>query len=137
MPIEQCAKLNPGIGESHYCAFDDPNYRSDACQGDSGGPLQLFPSGSFLATVIGIVSYGSNGCPGILPDVYARVGFYLDWIQSHVWPEETPMKELEREVGKVNLVDSGSFMSSIWVKYKESYIIKSSIVYNDTTMMAN
>lgn len=67
------------------CAYD-PKAASDACQGDSGGPLQMFESKSLaIATVVGVVSFGAS-CGTELPGVYTRVAFYIDWIESIVWP---------------------------------------------------
>ena len=53
---------------------------SDSCRGDSGGPL-LDLTGN-QATVIGIVSFGTNKCDSSIPGVYSRVSAYLDWIRN-------------------------------------------------------
>lgn len=75
-----------GISESQYCAYD-PEEERDSCQGDSGGPLQYYPdSNSSIATVVGIVSFGVT-CGTKLPSVYTRVAYYIDWIESIVWPD--------------------------------------------------
>lgn len=64
----------------------DPLARNDSCLGDSGGPLQYFADkDSGIATVLGIVSVGFS-CATALPSLYTRVAFYLDWIESIVWP---------------------------------------------------
>lgn len=93
MPIAECSRLlNEGrtnlsslnITNGQYCAYD-PNAQNDSCQGDSGGPLQVFPENSRISTAVGIVSYGIS-CGTKLPAVYTRIGFYVDWIESHVWP---------------------------------------------------
>ncbi|XP_042295907.1 gilatoxin-like [Sceloporus undulatus] len=56
----------------------------DSCRGDSGGPLIC---GDVLQ---GIVSLGGYPCAQPLePGVYAKVGSYLDWIQSII-EESTP-----------------------------------------------
>ncbi|XP_031639695.1 serine protease persephone-like, partial [Contarinia nasturtii] len=76
-----------GISEGQYCA-NDPEGRRDSCHGDSGGPLQYFPNtNSSRATIVGIVSFGVN-CATTLPSVYTRVAYYIDWIESIVWPPE-------------------------------------------------
>ncbi|XP_058835972.1 transmembrane protease serine 9-like [Topomyia yanbarensis] len=68
------------IRDFHVCVSGD-NGRN-ACQGDSGGPLTANLNN--MATLIGIVSYGStNGCERGSPAVYTRIGYYLDWI-SHI-----------------------------------------------------
>ncbi|XP_053666780.1 brachyurin-like [Anopheles marshallii] len=52
-----------------------------ACNGDSGGPLAVQDGGSLQ---IGIVSFGSAaGCAIGMPSVYARVSFFLDFIESN------------------------------------------------------
>lgn len=76
--------LQNGISESQYCAHD-PN-GNDSCDGDSGGPLQTISDDSIAATIIGIVSYGLVCGSPVYPSVYTRVAFYIDWIESHVWP---------------------------------------------------
>ncbi|XP_035913537.1 brachyurin-like [Anopheles stephensi] len=52
-----------------------------ACNGDSGGPLAVQDGGSLQ---IGIVSFGSAaGCAIGMPSVYARVSFFLDFIEAN------------------------------------------------------
>lgn len=77
------AALRDGVRNSQYCAYDAEG-KNDTCQGDSGGPLQYFPSKNSLANIVGIVSYGI-GCGNLLPSLYTRVAFYLDWIEPIVW----------------------------------------------------
>lgn len=71
-----------GLNDGHYCAFD-PELKKDACQSDSGGPLQLVENKE--STIVGIVSFGLS-CGSAVPSVYARVAYYLDWIEGIVWP---------------------------------------------------
>lgn len=40
---------------------------------------------SAIATVVGVVSFGAS-CGTELPGVYTRVAFYIEWIESIVWP---------------------------------------------------
>lgn len=86
MPLAQCKTVMKqyGIDDSHYCAHD-PDRRNDSCQGDSGGPLQTTVSNDNDAKAIGIVSFGV-GCASGFPGVYTRIAYYLDWIESFVWP---------------------------------------------------
>ncbi|XP_031623295.1 ankyrin-1-like isoform X2 [Contarinia nasturtii] len=77
------AAFRDGISHGQYCA-SDPQGRNDSCRGDSGGPLQYI-SETFGATVVGIVS-SSVGCGTILPGIYTRIAYYLDWIEPIVWP---------------------------------------------------
>uniref|UniRef100_A0A240PL13 Peptidase S1 domain-containing protein n=1 Tax=Anopheles epiroticus TaxID=199890 RepID=A0A240PL13_9DIPT len=52
-----------------------------SCNGDSGGPLTVQSGGTIQ---IGVVSFGSaNGCTVGMPSVYARVSFYLSWIEAN------------------------------------------------------
>lgn len=82
---EHVLEFKNGISESQYCAYD-PQGKRDSCHGDSGGPLQYYPKkNSTIATVVGIVSFGIN-CGTTLPSIYTRVAYYIDWIESIVWP---------------------------------------------------
>ncbi|XP_031634562.1 serine protease persephone-like isoform X2 [Contarinia nasturtii] len=75
-----------GISNGQYCAYD-PEGRRDSCHGDSGSPLQYFAnSNSSTATIVGIVSLGYF-CGIPLPSIYTRVAYYVDWIESIVWPQ--------------------------------------------------
>lgn len=80
------SNLADGILPSQICAGDETGER-DTCQGDSGGPLQLstWLNSQRLYHVIGITSFG-RGCATTHPGVYTRVSYYLDWIESVVWP---------------------------------------------------
>lgn len=98
MPLSECnttllnvneeskdKRLGSGIHKSQYCAYD-PQGRNDSCQGDSGGPLQLISNNNSIATtIVGVVSFGVS-CGTALPSVYTRVAYYIDWIESSVWP---------------------------------------------------
>jgi secreted trypsin-like serine protease len=80
-------KLPTGLNLGHFCAYD-PNGLSDACQGDSGGPIQIIDNitdDRAMPIIVGITSFGI-ACGTKLPSIYARVAFYLDWIESIVWP---------------------------------------------------
>lgn len=77
--------IRHGISEGQYCAYD-PQGKNDSCQGDSGGPVQYFPfDSSAISKVIGVISYGF-GCATGKPGINTRVAYYLDWIESIVWP---------------------------------------------------
>ncbi|XP_055301608.1 serine protease persephone-like [Sitodiplosis mosellana] len=101
MPIAECSSTLlsnrtsnlsslKNITNGQYCAFD-PNAQNDSCQGDSGGPLQTFTDDSSISTVVGIVSFGIS-CGTAMPAVYTRVAYYLDWIESIVWPNTEVFK---------------------------------------------
>lgn len=47
------------------------------CTGDSGGPLAI------NGVLVGVTSWGASGCQGGVPDVFARVSKYVDWIAYH------------------------------------------------------
>ncbi|XP_055843948.1 serine protease persephone-like [Episyrphus balteatus] len=95
VPINKCnsthidsyptkSSFKVGLNEGQYCAYD-PKLNKDACDSDSGGPLQLVNNGE--STIVGVVSYGIS-CESKFPSVYTRVAYYLDWIESIVWPAE-------------------------------------------------
>lgn len=98
MPLDQCNstvlehnkktyfdEFQEGVYDGQYCAHD-PKQQKDSCKGDSGGPLQLYPPNSYVAKIVGIISFGI-GCGTEWPGIYTRVAFYQDWIESHVWPK--------------------------------------------------
>lgn len=74
-------RLRNGLNSGQLCAF---LATKDTCEGDSGGPLQLMDEYK-VSTVVGITSFGLS-CGANVPSVYARVAFYLDWIENTVWP---------------------------------------------------
>ncbi|XP_028135375.1 venom protease-like [Diabrotica virgifera virgifera] len=64
----------------------------DTCQGNSGGPLQVKNRYKDVLdtgfTIIGITSFDKSCGDNKSPAVYTRVSYYLDWIESIVWPNE-------------------------------------------------
>ncbi|XP_069688316.1 transmembrane protease serine 9-like [Periplaneta americana] len=73
---DECNAVYGGIHSGILCV-STPGGKG-TCSGDSGGPLVLG------GIQIGIVSFGASaGCEAGLPDGFARVTSYLDWIQSH------------------------------------------------------
>lgn len=100
MPLPECNKIfatfneranlkafRDGLSESQYCT-NDPNGSGDSCEGDSGGPIQIVQKYSTVATIVAVVSFGGT-CGSSLPSINTRVAYYLDWIESLVWPNNT------------------------------------------------
>ncbi|XP_023934808.1 serine protease persephone [Bicyclus anynana] len=92
VPTSGCTRLHPafrrlpqGISDGQICAGDPLGLR-DACQGDSGGPLQGLTTDDGFLRLVGVTSFG-RGCGSPTPGVYTRVSYYLDWIESVVWPD--------------------------------------------------
>ncbi|XP_052893425.1 brachyurin-like [Anopheles moucheti] len=53
-----------------------------ACNSDSGGPLTVQDNTESLQ--VGVVSFGSTGgCDDGIPTVYARVSYFLEWIEDN------------------------------------------------------
>lgn len=90
---EECTGLLPrnrrtreGLHLGQLCALgrDERNRTiTDTCQGDSGGPIELIVDGRHY--LVGITSNGYN-CGSSIPGIYTKVAYYLNWIESIVWP---------------------------------------------------
>ncbi|XP_065204393.1 serine protease persephone-like isoform X2 [Planococcus citri] len=82
-------RLSQGYdANSMMCAGDYAGV-NDTCSGDSGGPMQALIGKMFcMWDVIGVTSFGKicGNSDEPEPGVYTKVAYYLDWIQSIVWP---------------------------------------------------
>ncbi|XP_065171091.1 serine protease snake-like isoform X2 [Atheta coriaria] len=79
-------RLEHGVdNDSQMCAGKGD---VDTCSGDSGGPLQIPNKMNDTGfTVIGITSFGKKCGLTTKPSVYTRVSYYIEWIESIVWPQ--------------------------------------------------
>jgi secreted trypsin-like serine protease len=56
-----------------------------SCRGDSGGPLTIQSRGQLVQ--VGVVSFGSSqGCEAGIPDGYARVTSFRQWVEDNLKP---------------------------------------------------
>uniref|UniRef100_T1DPJ9 Putative trypsin-like serine protease n=1 Tax=Anopheles aquasalis TaxID=42839 RepID=T1DPJ9_ANOAQ len=75
------ARWNTALIQPQNVCLSGDGGRS-SCNGDSGGPLAVQDGGASLQ--IGVVSFGSAaGCAVGMPSVYARVSFFLGWIEAN------------------------------------------------------
>lgn len=70
------------------CALDFVG-ENDSCGGNDGGPIQMFVNDSAIANFVGIVSFGVLPCGTAFANIYTRVAYYLEWIESIVWQHTT------------------------------------------------
>ena len=85
MPIisnEKCKIEMDNIFPSSMCA-GVPEGGKDTCQGDSGGPVAWRESEAKRSYLLGVVSWGSGCGDANSPGVYARVTYYLPWIEEN------------------------------------------------------
>jgi len=71
-----------GMATDNQMCFIDSGYMNTAggaCNGDSGGPAVC---GGYL---VGLTSFGQNGCHVRYPQVYTRVSRYMDWIKANAY----------------------------------------------------
>jgi transmembrane protease serine 3 len=61
----------------------------DTCNGDSGGPLQTsHHDAPCVYNIVGVTSFGSQMCGTTSYGIYAKVSYFLDWIENIVWEQE-------------------------------------------------
>ncbi|RZC34443.1 Trypsin and/or CLIP domain containing protein, partial [Asbolus verrucosus] len=91
IPLEECQNLSNSVSfpvtHLQICAGDST--KSDSCAGDSGGPLHVAAElhDNFRFIQQGIVSFEPKCGPhNILPGVYTRVAYYMDWILDNMKP---------------------------------------------------
>ncbi|XP_063981319.1 serine protease snake-like [Diachasmimorpha longicaudata] len=83
-----------GIAPSMICAGDPHGgWTRDTCNGDSGGPLQIFNVESGMHVIVGITSFGKLCGTPHFPGIYTRVAYYLQWIESIVWPATSSLDD--------------------------------------------
>ena len=81
--------INKGLVGGQICVGDLKDGK-DTCTGDSGGPIQTIERGNqCVYTIVGITSFGTSVCGVLSGAVYTKVNFYLDWIESIVWPDNS------------------------------------------------
>ncbi|XP_076253271.1 venom protease-like [Rhynchophorus ferrugineus] len=84
-------RLREGIKDDIMLCAGSSTELLDTCQGDSGGPLQVYKGENkeqaCLYDIIGVTVFGrACGLVKNVPGVYARVSYYVKWIEDHVWP---------------------------------------------------
>ena len=78
-------KAESGFGKLCALSLDDFNAKAGAaCPGDSGSPLVTYHEQNGGWTLIGLLSNGAKSCIKGLPEVYTKVGDYLDWIHTTI-----------------------------------------------------
>lgn len=71
------------VQSSTICAIGNSDTNNAVCNGDSGGPLAVRRGGRSVQ--IGVVSFGSPlGCERDIPDGYARITSFHEWIQGQL-----------------------------------------------------
>ena len=88
-----------------FCAGFLKNNSTLACHGDSGGPLICHQNGQTV--LAGIVSWGKERCETHLPNVFARVSNYLEWIQKYMEKTSTSYLRTKKIQEYDNLQDHG------------------------------
>jgi len=76
---EECNKHYDGhIQDTMICAMGEGRI----CMGDAGGPLAVIENGRY--TVVGIASFGGEGCNATYPGVYTRVSSFMSGILDYI-----------------------------------------------------
>jgi len=78
------------ITDNMICTAGYEKFQQGACEGDSGGPLVTRGEGENSYSLIGIVSWGREGCTQqTAPGVFVKLTNYLSWIAEHTEGGET------------------------------------------------
>jgi secreted trypsin-like serine protease len=89
-PAACAAALAPlKIGESEICVMK-PGTQKNSCYGDSGGPLVVPADNPRGYVQIGVVSWGVRCGREIVPNVFARVSAFRDWIETTMTANPPP-----------------------------------------------
>jgi len=75
MSNRACNRIYGIVEDYQICMSGDGGHST--CSGDSGGPLTVD------GVLVGVVSYGIEGCEPGYPSAFTRVTSFLDWIQSN------------------------------------------------------
>ncbi|XP_065204426.1 modular serine protease-like [Planococcus citri] len=83
--LEPNTRIERGYDPNTMICVGNSSLQENLCVGISGSPLQ-FPKKDqpCMTTIYGIAAISNPFCEG--PDIYIKVPYYLDWIQSIVWP---------------------------------------------------
>lgn len=88
---DQCYRrlriANVELTEDVLCV--DPSNDESICSGDSGGPLTASltdpnDDNNIIQVQVGVVSFGNECQPDWVPDGFARVSFFTDWIKKQI-----------------------------------------------------
>ena len=69
------------VTDTEICAMK-PSSVANACYGDSGGPLMVLAKQPKRYVQVGVVSWGDRCGRAGVPNVYARVSAFHDWIEE-------------------------------------------------------
>ncbi|KAL0276905.1 UNVERIFIED_CONTAM: hypothetical protein PYX00_004365 [Menopon gallinae] len=82
-----CRKVvNNAVYDSHICVKGE-QWGMGACNGDSGSPLT-----NQKGVQVGIASWVYQPCAVGLPDFYARLPLFIDWIKKELGSEASELK---------------------------------------------
>ncbi|GLH11256.1 Serine protease snake [Gryllus bimaculatus] len=84
------SRLRNGISEDSMVCAGTLQGGKDTCRGDSGGPLQMRMTTQYcMYSLVGVTSFGKGNCgTSKSPAIYTRVSYFVQWIESVVWPDE-------------------------------------------------
>ena len=69
--------------DNMFCAGTQAAQGKDTCHGDSGGPYTMRDKTHSPAHLVGLVSWGPNGCDSGLT-YFTKVSNYVGWIREHI-----------------------------------------------------
>ena len=94
------------IADAEICVLK-PGTPKNSCYGDSGGPLVVPADNARDFTQIGVVSWGVRCGREIVPNIFARVSYFHDWLNQTMEENKDPSAAVTKPVVVIEPAPAG------------------------------